>query len=197
MEDIRTLLRDSGLSHSFWAEAAAHSIYTRNLIPSRRHPKRIPLESITGKRQNISHLRVFGAKCWAKIPTVHGIQVNGGSKLDARSTECRLLGYAPGSGNYKVQDNATRRVFVSRDVVFEEGQPHRTSASVGEHSIPVFDTNMNTGPLAETNPTPNNEYHDLAHHNRDPVHHISDHINAANQGNQNIATVNAPVEPRR
>ena len=58
---------------------------------------------------------------------------------------------------------------------------------------------MNTGPLAETDPTPNNEYDDLAHHNCDPVHHIPDHINAANQGNQNIATVNAPasVEPRR
>ena len=39
MEDVRTLLRDSGLSHSFWAEAAAHSIYTQNLIPSCRHPK--------------------------------------------------------------------------------------------------------------------------------------------------------------
>ena len=98
--------------------------------------------------------------------------MNGGSKLDARGMECRLLGYTPGLGNYKVQDNTTHHVFVSQDVVFEEGQPHRTSASVGEHTIPVFDTNMNTGPLAETDPTPNNEYHDLAHHNHDPVHHI-------------------------
>jgi hypothetical protein len=38
MEDVRTLLRDSGLGHSYWAEAAAYSIATRNLIPSRRHP---------------------------------------------------------------------------------------------------------------------------------------------------------------
>ena len=36
MDDVRTLLNDSGLSHSFWAEAAAYSIDTRNLIPSRR-----------------------------------------------------------------------------------------------------------------------------------------------------------------
>ena len=34
IEDVRTLLRDSGLSHSYWAEAAAYSIATRNLIPS-------------------------------------------------------------------------------------------------------------------------------------------------------------------
>ena len=139
MDDVRTLLRDSGLGHSYWAEAAAYSVDTRNLIPSRRHPAKIPLESLSGRRQDVSHLRVFGAKCWAKIPTVHGAQVTGGSKLDPRAVECRLLGYAGGRGNYKVQDVVSRRVFVSRDVVFEEGQPHRTSPSVGEHTIPLFD----------------------------------------------------------
>ena len=83
IDDVRTLLRDSGLGHSYWAEAAAYSIDTRNLIPSRRHPGQVPLESFSGKRQNVAHLRVFGAKCWAKIPSAHG-----SSKLDPRSTEC-------------------------------------------------------------------------------------------------------------
>lgn len=113
-DDVCTLLRDSGLGHSYWAEAAAFSIYTRNLIPSRRHPNQVPLELFSGKRQSVAHLRAFGVKCWAKIPTVHGVQVTGGSKLDARSVECRFLGYATGTGNYKVQDVSTRRVFVSR-----------------------------------------------------------------------------------
>ena len=35
IDDVRTLLRDSGLGHSYWAEATAYSIDTRNLIPSR------------------------------------------------------------------------------------------------------------------------------------------------------------------
>ena len=139
MDDVQTLLHDSGLGLSYWAEAAAYSIATRNLIPSRRHPGKIPLESFSGKRQNISHLRVFGSKCWAKIPTVHGVQVTGGSKLDPRSLECVLLGYASGLGNYRVQDVVSRRVFVSHDVVFEKGHPHRTSPTVGEQ-IPLFDT---------------------------------------------------------
>lgn len=34
IDDVRTLLRDSGLGHSYWAEVAAYSIDTRNLIPS-------------------------------------------------------------------------------------------------------------------------------------------------------------------
>ena len=143
IDDVHTLLRDSGLSHTYWAEAAAHSIYTRNLIPSRRYPGRIPMELFSGKRQSISHLCVFGVKCWAKVPTVHGAQITGGSKLDPRSVPCRFLGYAAGAGNYRVQDVTTRRVYVSRDVVFEEGQPRRTLASVGEQ-IPLFDTIVDT-----------------------------------------------------
>ncbi len=78
-------------------------------------------------------------KCWAKIPTVHGVQVTGGSKLDPRAVECQLLGYAGGHGNYKVQDVKSLHVFVLCDVVFEEGQPHHTSPNVGEKNIPLFD----------------------------------------------------------
>ena len=159
MDDVRTLLRDSNLGHSYWAEAAAYSIDTRNLIPSRRHPGTIPLEAFSGKRQSIAHLRVFGAKCWAKFPTTHGTQVGGGSKLDPKSIECRLLGYASGSGNYKVQEVVSRRVFVSRDVVFEEGKPNRTLTSVGEQQISIFDTNVPS--LANVDPvTPINHSDD-------------------------------------
>src|ERR1700678_509434 len=157
IDDVRTLLRDSGLNHSYWAEAAAYSIYTRNLIPSRRSPDRIPGESFTGKRQGVGHLRVFGSKCWAKIPTMHGIQVTGGSKLDVRSVPCRFLRYALGHGNYKVQDIDTRRVYVSHDVVFEEGLPCRTLTNVGENQIPfpLFDIVIpDPSPLANTPATP-------------------------------------------
>jgi hypothetical protein len=200
VDDIRTLLHDSGLGHSYWAEAAAYSVDTRNLIPSRRHPGRIPLESFSGKRQNISHLRVFGAKCWAKIPTVNGAQVTGGSKLDSRSVECRLLGYASGSGNYKVQDVSSRRVFVSRDVVFEEGHPHRTSPSVGEN-VPIFDAvpldDANSNQVVQVDVNENSD-----HAKSDPVDH--DHDDLVDHDRDHADQVDIPttptepiIEPRR
>jgi Reverse transcriptase (RNA-dependent DNA polymerase)/GAG-pre-integrase domain/gag-polypeptide of LTR copia-type len=195
MEDVRTLLNDSNLGHSYWAEGAAYSIETRNLIPSSRNPGKIPLESFTGKRQTVSHLRVFGAKCWAKIPTVHGVQVTGGSKLDPRSVECRLLGYSSGHGNYKVQDCSTNCVFVSRDVIFEEGLPHRTSANVGEQ-IELFDTLIETSADMTKNSQPDP---DMAIDSSDPDldrdepgHHARD---PDNQSARNIAPTND--EPRR
>ena len=182
IDDVRTLLRDSDLSHSYWAEAAAYSIDTRNLIPSRRHPGHIPLESFSGKRQGVAHLRVFGAKCWAKTPIAHG-----GSKLDPRSSECCLLGYATGSGNYKVQDIVSRRVFVSRDIVFEEGKPRRTSASVGEQ-IPLFDANNMVDPDANKVLTPLTD--------PDPdaaINHNDTDVVGVDQQNPPVI----PVEPRR
>jgi hypothetical protein len=191
IDDVRTLLRDSDLSHSYWAEAAAYSIDTRNLIPSRRHPGRIPAELFTGKRQSVAHIRVFGSKCWSKIPTVHGVQVTGGSKLDSRGAECRLLGYASGTGNYKVQDIATRRIYVSRDIIFEEGRPHRTLTSVGENQIPLFEADtteaINT-PLANINPNAIIEGHhgDVTNPDQSTVDQVHQHHQPA-----------IPDEPRR
>ena len=192
IDDVRTLLRDSGLGHSYWAEAAAYSVDTRNLIPSRRHPGRIPLESFSGKRQGIGHLRVFGSRCWAKLPTVHGMQVVGGSKLDPRSVECRLLGYASGSGNYKVQDINTNRVFVSRDVVFEEGRPHRTLASVGEQ-IPLFDMTADSTPLTNIQVLPTDKDPDPPVN--DPAINDDHHINQPTVDHQ-PRVLDIPAVPR-
>ena len=188
MDDVRTLLHDSGLPHSYWAEAAAFSVDTRNLIPSRRHPGRIPLESFSGKRQDISHLRVFGVKCWAKIPTVNGVLISGGSKLDHRGIECRFLGYATGHGNYKVQDVASKRVFVSRDVIFKEGLPHRTSLSVGEN-IPLFDAVLDA-PLGDNSDLTNQPIH---HDDPDQQQKRVDN-HADNHADRSIPGV---VEPRK
>ena len=196
IEDVRTLLRDSGLAHSYWAEAAAYSIYTRNLIPSRRFPDRIPLESLTGKRQDISHLRVFGAKCWAKIPTVHGAQVTGGSKLDPRSVACRFLGYASGAGNYRVQDVESRRVYVSRDVVFEEGQPRRTLTSVGENMIPLFDVLDNDNPPANV-PSEGINDPDPDNHSITQVPEPTSGIPAEPRQSTRQSNIPAITEPRR
>ena len=197
IEDVRTLLSDSGLGHSYWAEAAAYSIHTRNLIPSRRHPTKIPLESLTGRRQGVSHLRVFGSSVWAKIPTVHGTQVTGGSKLDPRSVACRFLGYALGAGNYKVQDLETRRVFVSRDVIFEEGHPRRTSASVGEQ-IPLFDMIIDDVPPADHDKAPDTADNST----RTDVDHVAHQSHqqgtvTTRQSHQQSTTPDIAVEPRR
>jgi hypothetical protein len=62
----------------------------------------------------------------------------------------------------KVQDVASNQVFVSRDVIFEEGQPHRTSVNVRE-DIPIFETNT-----ADTRPEPVDVDDNTTHHDNVP-----------------------------
>lgn len=118
LEGVRCMLAESGLPKELWAEAAAAQIYTRNLLPTSRHPGIIPKEAWSGKRQRVDHLRPWGCLAWAKVPD-ELIR----SKLDPRSVKTRLVGYA--NGGYRLYDQGTRSIVTSRDVIFEEGTGHR------------------------------------------------------------------------
>jgi hypothetical protein len=97
-----------------------------------------------------------------------------------------MLGYAGGRGNYKVQDIASRRMFVLRDVIFEEGQPHHTSPSVGEDNIPLVDATLREDKLnnCETTDQQTNQQYPVA----DPENH-------ADPSNQQSCHVSIPAEP--
>lgn len=66
------------------------------------------------KKQNINHLRVFGC---AAYPKIEKLQLR---KLDDISKMLVNLGTEPGSKAYRLYDPQTRRIIVSRDVVFDE-----------------------------------------------------------------------------
>ncbi|CAA7270908.1 unnamed protein product [Cyclocybe aegerita] len=120
IEGVRCLLCDSRLPPSLWADAAAMSVYTRNLIPSSHHPGKVPAEVWTGKRQDVSHLRPFGCTAYAKVPK----EVNP-SKISPISIKYSLIGYYDRDA-YKLFDRHTGKVIKSRDIIFEEGTGHRT-----------------------------------------------------------------------
>ncbi|CAA7267102.1 unnamed protein product [Cyclocybe aegerita] len=120
VEGVRCLLCDSGLPPSLWADAAATSVYTRNLIPSSRHPGKVPAEVWTGKRQDVSHLHPFGCTAYAKVPK----EVNP-SKIGPISIKYSLIGYYDRDA-YKLFDCHTGKVIKSQDIIFEEGTGHHT-----------------------------------------------------------------------
>ena len=61
-------------------------------------------------------MRVFGCVGYAKVTTPHL------RKLDDRSRALVHLGTEPGTKAYRLLDPTTRRIVVSRDVVFNEEQ---------------------------------------------------------------------------
>lgn len=114
MEMARSLLKHMSMPNYLWGEAIRHSTYLINRVATRALNDQTPYEMLRSKRPNISHLRVFGCVGYAKI---EGTQLK---KLDDRSLMLVHLGTEPGSKAYRLYNPNTRRVIVSRDVVFDE-----------------------------------------------------------------------------
>lgn len=114
MERVRCMLADAGLPKSFWAEAVTTAAYLLNRIPCREETHKTPLEYWTGEKPNLSHLRVFGSSAMVHVPKEKR------DKLDPKSIECILLGYSDQSKAYRLYNKATRKITISRDVIFCE-----------------------------------------------------------------------------
>jgi len=73
-----------------------------------------PEEKFTGKKPNVSHLKVFGC-----IAYVHVLDEKR-SKLDPKAEKCIFIGYFLEQKGYRCFNPSTRKLHMSRDVVFDE-----------------------------------------------------------------------------
>ena len=112
MEKVRSMLWARRVRLGLWGEAVMTATYLINLTP-RRHQKATPYELFTGRRGNVSYLKVFGCRAHVLLPPARR------QKLDARSLQCIFTGYDP---NCKAWRFFTPQggLIVSRDAVFEE-----------------------------------------------------------------------------
>ncbi|WVZ95211.1 hypothetical protein U9M48_041005, partial [Paspalum notatum var. saurae] len=87
--------------------------YLLNRLPSTASPAPTPHHALFGTPR-YNHLRVFGCACYpnASATTPH--------KLAPRSTQCVFLGYSPDHKGYRCFDLTSRRVLISRHVIFDE-----------------------------------------------------------------------------
>ena len=117
MDLVRSMLHAKGLPKQFWAEALATAVYVRNRVTSRALPTNTTPHHIWhGNAPDLSHLRVFGCRCWYMIPKSKV------KKLDGRAREAVMIGYAEQSKAYKLWDPKLEKVIVSRDVTFNESE---------------------------------------------------------------------------
>ncbi len=60
MECARSMIHAQGLDLEFWAEAVNTTVYIKNQCPTKAFESQTPQEAWTGRKPNVSHLRVFG-----------------------------------------------------------------------------------------------------------------------------------------
>lgn len=117
MDKVRPMLVASDLPKSLWADAVVTASYVRNRSPVTGRAK-TPWELFFGIKPDVSHLRTFGARCYALTPK----QLR--TKLDNTSEPGRFIGYPAGTKGYKIElDNG--RIIISRDVLFVENGGRR------------------------------------------------------------------------
>ncbi|CAM9703072.1 unnamed protein product, partial [Heterosigma akashiwo] len=115
LDMTRVVLRASGLSNYYWSEAAKYSVHTINRTTTSSSRSTTPYQSLFKKKASIDHLRVFGSICYAHRPS----ETRPG-KLQERAVKCKFLSYNALERTYTVLNLATHRLWVTKDVVFDE-----------------------------------------------------------------------------
>jgi len=108
------MLNEKNLPNYFWAEAVATIVYIMNRTSTAIIHGMTLEEKFTSKKPDVSHLRMFGCIAYVHVPDEKR------SKLDPKAEKYIFIGYSLEQKWYRCFNPSTRKLQVSRDVVFNE-----------------------------------------------------------------------------
>jgi hypothetical protein len=143
-----TLLASASLPQKYWDEAFLTATYLINRLPSPVTSNKSLLEFLFQQTPDYTFLNNFGCACW---PHLHPYNTH---KMDFRSTRCIFLGYSLNHKGYKCLDPTTNRIYIARNVVFDEHVfPLATSSN--SHATPLVPpSHIQLPPLTNPNHLP-------------------------------------------
>ena len=97
-----------------WAEAAKTAVYVQNRTPHRVLENKTLEEVFSGKKLEISHLRIFGCHVYIHIPKEKR------TKLDPSGKKGIFVGYSESSKAYIIYFPGYKMIEINRDVTFDE-----------------------------------------------------------------------------
>ncbi|SPR00245.1 unnamed protein product (mitochondrion) [Plasmodiophora brassicae] len=107
----------SGLPRMFWDDAVEHAGVITPLLPTNKvEDGKTPFEIIHNRKPRVSQLRPFG--CQAIV--YQSKDTRRSSRSKAKGIEGVMIGNAPSRPGYKIYITTSKKVIVSRDVVFNE-----------------------------------------------------------------------------
>jgi histone deacetylase 1/2 len=109
-----TLLAYASMPLKFWDEAFLTAIFLINMLRSKVIDFATPVEKLLQTKPNYDSLRIFGYTCWPNLRPYNK------RKLAFCSKQCVFLGYSLRHKGVKCFDVKARRLYISRDVVFDE-----------------------------------------------------------------------------
>lgn len=113
VEMARAMLNYAKLGEHFWAEAVKTAAYIRNRTVTKVLVDKTPYELWAGMRPSVEHFKVFGS-------TAVALDKKQTKKVRSKGKEYIMIGYSETSKGYRLYDLVSRKVIVSRDVIFLE-----------------------------------------------------------------------------
>ncbi|CAL5368353.1 unnamed protein product [Camellia sinensis] len=128
---VRSMLNRSPLSKSFWPEAVLWSIHLLNRSPTMAVRNWTLKEAWSGRKPSVDHLRIFGCIAYAHVPDEKR------KKLDDKGEKCIFLGVSEHSKAYKLYNPITKKIVISRDVIFDEEKTLTNVVNSSSQNIPI------------------------------------------------------------
>ena len=121
MDKCRTLIEQAHLPKNLWGFAAMTAVYLINRLPTTVLHLKSPIDVLEEKfpkvrLRNGLKPRIFG--CVSYVHTPHWSP----DKLSAKALKCVFIGYSNTQKGYKCYHPLTRRVIISKDIVFDENR---------------------------------------------------------------------------
>ena len=110
---MRCMLHSAELGPAYWSFALAHAVYIKNCLPHSTI-KTTPFPAFTGKRPDLSRLRIFGSRVFARKTG------NRPAKLDNHASEGTFLTFTATDANVYYIDDNTGLVKMGQHVTFDE-----------------------------------------------------------------------------
>ncbi|GKB97460.1 putative ribonuclease H-like domain-containing protein, partial [Tanacetum coccineum] len=118
IEAARTMLADSKLPTTFWAEAFNTACYVQNRILVTKPYNKTPYELFLGRKLALGFMRPFGCP----VTILNTIDHLG--KFDGKADEGFFVGYSINSKAFRVFNNRTRIVEENLHIQFSENTPN-------------------------------------------------------------------------
>jgi hypothetical protein len=133
MEICRCLLSDSRRNTTLWPQAYDTATYLYNRRVSTHRSSITRFEAFTGRKPDLSRLKVWGCKCYVRNP-------NPQNKLEFRGLAAIFVGYDEYSHGYKVK--VGKAIYIREDIVFSETElgPNTQVDLTGTPAVPLIST---------------------------------------------------------
>lgn len=140
MEATRSMLAESGLGKSLWAEAVDTANFVFNRMIDGK-TKTTPYEKLFKRKPKLMEFHEFGADVYSMMPYQRR------RKLDDKATKMKFIGYSDTSKGYRLIDR-NYRVHISREVKFVDSKeqfkyPRNTEVKCDYYEIYLDEENVN------------------------------------------------------